>query len=264
MKNLPPIEPGRHYHIYNRANGSENLFRGEADYHWFFVLVQRYILPVADLWAYVLMPNHFHFLVRIKENMVYKYSKEDFSSSPSANAGRSPSHKPALMQPGLGTDADAVGLGANAVEFDDVKWETIPKNQSDSKGPDGIGAKRKKANPTNHFSHLCNAYAKYINAKYNRHGSLFQRPFRRKPIENDYYLRQVILYIHNNPVHHRFVSRPEDYLWSSYLAYLSEKPTKLKRKQVLGYFDHRANFEFAHRDYAGGKAMGAWLEEDSL
>lgn len=38
-----------------------------------------------------------------------------------------------------------------------------------------------------------------------RHGSLFEQPFKRKIIENEWYLKQVILYVHNNPVHHRFL-----------------------------------------------------------
>lgn len=54
MKNhhlTPPIIPGHYYHIYNRANGSENLFREEANYFRFLELYEKYINPVADTFA---------------------------------------------------------------------------------------------------------------------------------------------------------------------------------------------------------------------
>jgi len=248
MTYYPSLRPGQYYHIYNRANGSENLFREEANYIRFLELYDKYISPVADTLAWVLMANHFHFLVWIKEGMYYKYSKEDFSSS---NADRSAPHK----------------AGADAIGFEDVKWETIPDtsasaNPSASAGPDGIGIGRKIPNPTKHFSHLFNAYAKYINDKYNRHGSLFQRPFKRKPVEDEDYLRRVVLYIHNNPVHHGFVSQLSGYPWSSYHVCLSSGPTKLQRKLVLDWFDGAENFKKAHRDYSDHAASEAWPEED--
>ena len=39
--------------------------------------MDKYILPVAEIYAWVLMHNHFHLLVRIKENIGYKYSLTD-------------------------------------------------------------------------------------------------------------------------------------------------------------------------------------------
>lgn len=40
-----------------------------------------YITPIADALVWMLMPNHFHVLVYIKEGKYYRYSKEDFSTS---------------------------------------------------------------------------------------------------------------------------------------------------------------------------------------
>ncbi len=62
------LEPNSYYHIYNRANGSEKLFLNEANYLYFLQKYNFYISPIADTFAYCLMPNHFHFLVRIKAN----------------------------------------------------------------------------------------------------------------------------------------------------------------------------------------------------
>ena len=62
-----PLEPGHYYHIYNRGNNRENIFFEERNYLYFMQLYQKYILPVCDTFAYCLMKNHFHLLVRVKE-----------------------------------------------------------------------------------------------------------------------------------------------------------------------------------------------------
>jgi putative transposase len=59
--------PGKYYHIYNRGNNRENIFVEERNYVHFLQLLAKYILPIADVFAYCLLRNHFHFLIRIKE-----------------------------------------------------------------------------------------------------------------------------------------------------------------------------------------------------
>lgn len=270
----PTLEEGGYYHIYNRANGSDNLFRQKSDYRHFLRLYQKYIVPVADTFAWVLMPNHFHLLVRIKERMVYEYSKEDFKNTIANATGPQPAN----------ANAGAGGLANKIISFDDVKWRTIPLNSSASERPDDIKGKwkqeqpddikrepddikrkevkRKFANPTRHFGHLCNAYAKYVNEKYQRHGSLFQRPFRRKPVAHERYLRQLVLYIHNNSVHHGFVPHTEDYPWSSYHTYLSPETTELCKTETLDWFGGISNFIEMHQQYAADNEFRNWLEED--
>jgi len=60
------LEFGEYYHIYNRGNNRDLLFFEERNYHYFLVLLKKYLLPVADLYAFCLLPNHFHFLLKIK------------------------------------------------------------------------------------------------------------------------------------------------------------------------------------------------------
>lgn len=62
-----PFQSECFYHVYNHARGSDNLFETERDYQLFMNLVSKYILDVAQIYAYCLIPNHFHFLIRIKE-----------------------------------------------------------------------------------------------------------------------------------------------------------------------------------------------------
>ncbi|VAW34164.1 hypothetical protein MNBD_CHLOROFLEXI01-2181, partial [hydrothermal vent metagenome] len=54
------------YHIYNRGNNRENLFLGKENYLYFLKLFSQHIAPVVIVYAYCLLPNHFHFLLRLK------------------------------------------------------------------------------------------------------------------------------------------------------------------------------------------------------
>jgi putative transposase len=60
------MKPGNFYHLYNHANGSESLFAEEKNYYFFLELMAKHILPSSKIFAYTLMPNHFHLLVQIK------------------------------------------------------------------------------------------------------------------------------------------------------------------------------------------------------
>ncbi len=190
---MEPFVPGKYYHIYNRGNNGEDLFRVSDNYQHFLRLYEKYVHPVADTFAWVLMKNHFHLLVRIKD---------------------------------LRGETDLPGF----------------KNLA------GLKEKFKRNHPqaSQHFSNLFNAYCKAFNKKYGRTGSLFEKPFHRIPVDSEKYFRQLVIYIHTNPVHHGFTDNYKDYPWSSYGTILSLKPTKLRRNEVIGWFDDKANFVAAH------------------
>jgi len=59
--------PGGVYHIYNRANGREKLFLNDDNYTFFLKRYYKYLGRFLDTFCYCLMPNHFHFLIRVKE-----------------------------------------------------------------------------------------------------------------------------------------------------------------------------------------------------
>lgn len=46
--------------------GKEKLFLEEDNYKFFLRQFSKYISPVADTFAYNLLPNHFHFMIRVK------------------------------------------------------------------------------------------------------------------------------------------------------------------------------------------------------
>jgi putative transposase len=59
--------PGCTYHLFNHANGWENLFKEHKNYDFFLERLSLHVLPVAHIYAYCLMPNHFHLLLKIRE-----------------------------------------------------------------------------------------------------------------------------------------------------------------------------------------------------
>lgn len=64
---LAALETSCFYHYYNRGNNKENLFVEEANYMFFLKLLKKYIVPVAEIYSYCLLPNHFHLVLKIKE-----------------------------------------------------------------------------------------------------------------------------------------------------------------------------------------------------
>jgi len=67
MSNPAPLQHGQFYHVYNRGNNREHLFLKAHNYRYFLQLYARQVAPIAETYAYCLLPNHFHFLVRIKD-----------------------------------------------------------------------------------------------------------------------------------------------------------------------------------------------------
>lgn len=203
---MEKLEPNKYYHIYNRGINSENIFINNNDYERFINLLEKYIDPIAEIYAWCLLKNHFHLLVKIKDNIAYKCSKKD---------------KP--------FDKD---------KFELLKWETTTKTDktNNEKLPDAI----------KHFSHLFNSYAKYFNNKHKRHGNLFERSFERKEIISENYFRNTVVYIHRNSVNHGFCEFPLDWAWSSYLDYISVDSGNTKNNVVIDWFDDLTNFKFVH------------------
>ncbi|MDM8564111.1 hypothetical protein QUF74_00485 [Candidatus Halobeggiatoa sp. HSG11] len=66
MQKIVSLEHGEYYHIYHRGNNRDSIFFEAKNFEYFLKLYVKYIVPVADTFAYCLMKNHFHFLVRIK------------------------------------------------------------------------------------------------------------------------------------------------------------------------------------------------------
>jgi REP-associated tyrosine transposase len=55
------------YHIYNRGNNQQPVFFSDDNYVYFLKKCHRYLKPFAEILAWCLMPNHFHFLMDITD-----------------------------------------------------------------------------------------------------------------------------------------------------------------------------------------------------
>jgi REP-associated tyrosine transposase len=70
MKKQPLYEPGGIYHIFNHANGREDVFVQPENYIYFLGKYAGKLDALVQTLAYCLMPNHFHLLVKIREEAV--------------------------------------------------------------------------------------------------------------------------------------------------------------------------------------------------
>jgi putative transposase len=181
------LEPGKYYHIFNRGNNKENIFRVDQNFQYFLKLYWKYISPVADTFAYCLMPNHFHLLVRIKDSDKTSKVFETFEVS------QPPAWKP--------------------------------------------------------FANFFIAYSKAFNKKYNRTGSLFQYKFKRKEVASLEYLKQLIVYIHRNPLKQGIFENFCNYKYSSYKIILENLQSEINRDEVISFFDTLENFVYCHETY---------------
>ncbi|MCK4661456.1 MAG: transposase [Bacteroidales bacterium] len=56
------------YHLYNRGNNRQKIFFNRNNYLFFLQKVRKHLYPHCDIFAYCLMPNHFHFMIYANAN----------------------------------------------------------------------------------------------------------------------------------------------------------------------------------------------------
>jgi putative transposase len=184
IKMMEPLHPGSYYHIYNHANGEDNLFLTSSNYYFFLSKYQMYVSPIVHTLAYCLMPNHFHFLVKIKnEDEILKFS---------------------------------TGKLALKIKNNDVNLISLYISKQ--------------------FAKLFSSYSQSFNKLNERMGSLFIKNFKRKCANEDLYRRELISYIHMNPVKSGFVDHPSEWIYSSYNDIQSDFDSFLLKSEVIDLF----------------------------
>ncbi|MBN2349560.1 MAG: hypothetical protein JXJ22_12005 [Bacteroidales bacterium] len=68
---IEPIESGNYDHMYNRGINRENIFSADEHYIKFLDLCKKYLPRMAEVFAYCLLPSHFHFVAFIKADTGY-------------------------------------------------------------------------------------------------------------------------------------------------------------------------------------------------
>jgi putative transposase len=99
------------------------------------------------------------------------------------------------------------------------------------------------------FQAFFTSYTMSFNKYHERQGSLFNHRFKRVQLEADEHLMQSIFYVHSNPVHHSLTKSFIEYPYSSYPLILSDKPTIIKREEILNLFGGREEFIRYHHTH---------------
>ncbi|KQB37982.1 hypothetical protein B6A10_04165 [Flavobacterium sp. L1I52] len=183
------------YHVYNRSIDRKPMFLSDRNYHFFIRQFDKYLSNYIKIYAYCLLGNHFHFLIKINDL-------------------------------------------TDLTTFE--KLSNFKKSNESSTTHDII---------SNQFKKFFQSYAMAFNKENSRVGTLFQTPFKRVRVEEENYLRELTCYINTNAQKHSLVKDFRDWKWSSYHNLISEKETKLFKKEVLSYFDDVDNFTYSHIEY---------------
>ncbi len=219
---ITPLKFGQYYHVYNRGNNRQNIFLERRNYPYFLQLYIKYLLPVATTFAYCLLPNHFHFLLRT-------YTKEE----------------------------------QRAYWFEQQRQQIGPLSES---GPISPAKPKpfKLTEPSRAFNNMFIAYTRAVNKATGRTGALFERPFGRKLVNSDAYFQTLIVYIHQNPQHHRFVNDFRDWKWASYGAFNSSGTSHIKRAEAIEWFGDMPSFLEAHQREADAKFIEPFIGDDTF
>ncbi|MEM9858001.1 MAG: transposase [Bacteroidota bacterium] len=59
--------PGELYHVYNRGNNQQHIFFNNSNYQFFLRKIKNELTEYCDILTYCLMPNHYHLLIRVKD-----------------------------------------------------------------------------------------------------------------------------------------------------------------------------------------------------
>ena len=106
------------------------------------------------------------------------------------------------------------------------------------------------------------AYSRAFNIQEKRKGGLMEKPFCRKEVDSLKYFKDLVIYIHRNPVHHGITTSPKDYPWSSYHNYFSVNPSPISKTEVLSWFDSTITFKQCHRKPQDLSDIEQYLVED--
>ena len=236
-KYYPPLLPGRFFHVFNRGNNGDNLFYQERNYAYFLRKYFEYMSPVLDTYCYCLLPNHFHLLVRVKEEAVVLGDKK----------GAMPGDKRDSI-PTLGAHwaRDGIPTPGHGASRDDREKEAALW-------------------VSERFRRLFLGYSQAIRKQEGRTGSLFQKNFMRLEVDSDSYLTNLVPYIHANAQLHGLCPDFRKYGYSSFDLFSHTQEAPIRRAEVLEWFGSYPAFVKAHLERVNLNLIDPVLiEEDSF
>ena len=203
---METLQPNTSYHIFNHANGFENVFREDENFRFFLEKYRVFITPVAETYAYCLLPNHFHLVIRIRK----REEIEEFirnKKCPSNNF------------------SNLSNFGKVEKTISDEEIERFLSKQ---------------------FANLFSSYTQSFNKMYKRMGSLFIKNFRREPIMDKEYFINTIIYNHRNPIHHGFCTGFTDWGYTSFNEIIELKEETVEVEKIIKIFGSPDRFVELH------------------
>ena len=240
---MEPLRPDRSYHILNHANGFENIFRVEANFVYFLEKYRLFIPPIAETYAYCLMPNHFHLVVRIRKRETIE-ALIRMNNDPSIRYNFSKVASIAKNFSKVATFDERINHSKNFSKVANFDEKT---NKESNFGKVIISDRDIEKYLSKQFSNLFSCYTQSFNKVYHRKGSLFIKNFKREPISDKIYFLNAIVYTHRNPIHHGFRKKYQDWEYSSYNDIVDGVCDFIEISKLLAMTNGLESFKEIHR-----------------
>ena len=213
------FEKGELYHIYNQGNNRQKIFLNRDNYLFFLSKMRKHLLPFCDIVAYCLMPNHFHWMVKVNE---------------------------VVMEP-IGSDIQK------------IKHTELHSKHTHRLTPSHPVSKPSRHTLNNSIAILLRSYTRAINNQENRTGALFRGGTKAECLTNPAdlspsfinnttstigiggvdeinYPLQCFSYIHQNPVRAGLVKSGEDWEFSSAPDFAGIRDGTLIDRKIIEIF----------------------------
>ena len=185
------------YHIYNQGNNRQKIFYNRDNYLFFLQKMNDYLLPYCDVLAWCLMPNHFHWMVYVRETELESVMRrggteiDRVTSNREASRGATQSRTPTVSNLN-----QAIGIMLSSY--------TRAINQQQSRS----GSLFRQKTKADCITKPIEVSPSYYNLGF---GTLIFIPDPDKD-----YPQICFNYIHQNPVKAALVKNPEDWEFSSF------------------------------------------------
>lgn len=207
---IKAVEPSKIYLISYQAIGKDKFFYSDENYLTFLKNYATFLLPMMHTYAYCLLPTKMQWLVKIKEDHeLFSYLKANFK------------------------------IPEETLRFEEYK--TLSDSTSALVG-NLFGLQINKQ-----IAALFKAYFADISSNQTIKIKAFNPVIERNEIEKDSMFNAALISLHISPEINAQVEKYEAWKYSSYAAYLSDKPSSIERNHALELFVSKENFIVAHQ-----------------
>ena len=221
------LEKDHIYHIYNQGNNRQKIYFNRENYFFFLEKMKEYILPYGDIMEWCLMPNHFHWMVYVKETLISVESDSvainesvaisegvTLSDALTKNLAKNPTKNTTNMR--YRTFNDSIGLLLRSY----TRAFNIQQNQT--------GSLFRKETKAECLTALNGITPSFFNTEF---GTIINIPDPEKE-----YPQICFNYIHNNPVKAGLAKSAEDWEFSSYRDICGLRNGKIINKKRIDEF----------------------------